>query len=214
MVIIGGIGGAALWQRENISAVVDASKYSDEDIKQQITDSKKVVETELEQYNVSGLRDFTFEEEEQIRKGQLTVEEAVERIMSESNVSGGSQEEQAGEGQGSQVETSADIVSEYTVKLYSLKAQYLGEIGNLIDQAKDDYKNGSGAKALMSKYLGQASSLEKEADTSVDTLLSELKGKLEAVGADTGIIDTMKSSYQNEKTLKKSYYLSLFNKKK
>ena len=65
------IGAAALlvWQRENITAVVDATKYSDEDIQQQISDSKKTVESELEQYDVKGLRDFTFEEEEAIRKG-------------------------------------------------------------------------------------------------------------------------------------------------
>ena len=34
------------------------------------------------------------------------------------------------------------------------------------------------------------------------------------MGADTSVVDTMKSSYESEKTLKKSYYISLYNNKK
>lgn len=66
----------------------------------------------------------------------------------------------------------------------------------------------------MSKYLKSAATLESQADSEVDALLAELKSKLEAIGADTSIISTMRDSYENEKTLKKSYYLSLFNEKK
>ncbi len=219
------IGAAALlvWQRENITAVVDATKYSDEDIQQQISDSKKTVESELEQYDVKGLRDFTFEEEEAIRKGQMTVDEAVSKILSESNVeasdnqnngSSTSDKNNGSTGTQSKNSDSSAIISDYAVKLYTLKATYLGEIGNLIDQAKTDLKNGSGAKELMSNYLSKAASLESEADSKVDALLSELKGKLESIGADTSVVDTMKSSYESEKTLKKSYYISLYNKKK
>lgn len=219
------IGAAALlvWQRENITAVVDATKYSDEDIQQQISDSKKTVESELEQYDVKGLRDFTFEEEEAIRKGQMTVDEAVSKILSESNVEASdnqnngsttSDKNNGSTGTQSKNSDSSAIISDYAVKLYTLKATYLGEIGNLIDQAKADLKNGSGAKELMSNYLSKAASLESEADSKVDALLSELKGKLESIGADTSVVDTMKSSYESEKTLKKSYYISLYNKKK
>ncbi len=217
----------AFTQRNNISAVITGANSSDEEIQQQIADNKKEVEQELENYNISGLRDFTFEEEEAIRKGDLTVDEAMANIMAESNVSAQQQGSQvsaeasdasqskasSGGAQSSQAQASA-IVSEYTVKLYSLKANYLGQIGNLIDQAKADHKNGMGTGALMSKYLGRAASLENEADSQVDSLLSEMRGKLNAVGADTSIVSTMKSSYENEKALKKSYYMSLFNKKK
>ncbi|MDO4301442.1 MAG: hypothetical protein Q4D26_08660 [Clostridia bacterium] len=210
-----------IWQKDNISAVISASKYSDTDIQQQIDESKKNIETQLEQYDVKGLRDFTLEEEEAIRKGTLTVEEAVKRIMSESNISGAEQgsgvlQENEGQNQNENEneQSSTAIVSDYTIKLYSLKAAYLGQIGNLIDQAKADFKNGASGSTLMSKYLSKAASLESEADSKVDTLLNELTGKLENIGADTSIVATMRDSYENEKSLKKSYYLSLFNKKK
>ena len=213
--------GIVFWQKENIKALVDATKYSGEDIESQIEENKESVEKELEQYNVSGLRDFTPEEEEAIRKGTLTVEEAIEKIISESNNNGELKDENLPEnnsnvsniGENGEDKVS-QVVSEYTVRLYSLKATYLGKIGNLIDQAKADYKGGMGASALMSKYLSRANSLEKEADSKVNSLLSELEKELNSLGADTSIIGTMRKSYESEKTLKKSYYISLFNKKK
>lgn len=221
-----------VWQKDNITAVVDATKYSDTDIQQQIDDSKKTVEAELEQYDIQGLRDFSFEEEEAIRKGQMSVEDAVNKIVSESNVTNNSEqsnnssntsnnssnasnsENKTTSNAQNQKSDSSAIVSEYAVKLYTLKAAYLGQIGNLIDQAKADHKNGASAKELMSSYLSQAAALEGEADSQVNALLSELRGKLNAIGADTSVVDTMKSSYESEKTLKKSYYISLYNKKK
>lgn len=211
-----------IWQKDNITAVVEATKYSDEDIQQQISDSKKTVESELEQYDIKGLRDFTFEEEEAIRKGQMTVDDAVSKILSESNVSTDNSQNSAlassntsgNSDTQNKKSDSSSIISDYAVKLYTLKAKYLGEIGNLIDQAKADIKNGASAKDLMSTYLSKAASLENEADSKVDGLLSELRSKLEAMGADTSVVDTMKSSYESEKTLKKSYYISLYNNKK
>lgn len=211
-----------IWQKDNITAVVEATKYSDEDIQQQISDSKKTVESELEQYDIKGLRDFTFEEEEAIRKGQMTVDDAVSKILSESNVSTDNSQNSAlassntsdNSDMQNKKSDSSSIISDYAVKLYTLKAKYLGEIGNLIDQAKADIKNGASAKDLMSTYLSKAASLENEADSKVDGLLSELRSKLEAMGADTSVVDTMKSSYESEKTLKKSYYISLYNNKK
>ncbi len=240
-----------MWQKNNIDAVMSAAKYSQDDIQQQIVDSKQDIETELEQHDVVGLRDFTFEEEEQIRKGQLSVEDAMARIMEESGVADNSSAASDGNpsNQGNNItednkddnasakssqpskgadgsadsstassSTAADeekvILTEYAQRLYSLKATYLGRIGNLIDQAKADHNNGMGKKELISKYLGTAASLESEADSQVNALLSELTQKLNSIGADTSIVNTMRSAYENEKSLKKSYYLSLYNNKK
>ncbi len=228
-----------IWQKNNIDAIVDATKYSEDDIQQQIVDSKSEVQSELEEHDIVGLRDFTFEEEEQIRKGQLSVDDAIARIMEESDVASNvaaSDGNSSNQGNNNKTDNAADnnktvnnnaggastgsknqekaILTEYTQRLYALKATYLGQLGNLIDQAKADHANGAGGKELMSKYLGQAASLESQADSQVNALLSELTQKLNSIGADTSIVNTMRSAYENEKSLKKSYYLSLYNNKK
>ena len=66
---------------------------------------------------------------------------------------------------------------------------------------------------LASQYMGELASLESQADSAVDAEISQLREKLTAMGADTSICDTMKSSYEKEKRLKKAYYLVFIMKK-
>ncbi len=228
VILIIGIAAFLFYQRDNISAVINSVKYSQEDIQQKINENRTNTENTLKEYDIENLRDFTFEEEEQIRRGEITYEEALEKIMKESGitdslsvVSDGNSSNQSGASSNSPVpnvtansDTAKDIVAEYAVKLYGLKAYYLGQLGNLADMAKADYKSSGSLKQIASDYLGKAASLESEADSAVDSLLSELKGKLENLDADTSVVDTMKSAYEDEKVLKKSYYLSLYQNKK
>lgn len=228
--LIVGVIALIIYQKDNIDAVFNSIKYSKEDIQQQIDDSKNNVKDTLKEYNIDNLRDFTFEEEEQIRRGEITYEEALKKIMEESGVadkltvaSGGNSNNQSPNASSSanaipdvkaNSNNAQDIVAEYAVKMYGLKAYYLGQIGNLVDSAKADYKAKGSLKSIASDYLGRAASLEGEADSAVDALLNELKGKLEGLNADTSVIKTMKNAYENEKVLKKSYYLSLYQSKK
>lgn len=219
-------------QKENIDAVINAYKYSQDDIQQQIIDSKSDVQDTLEKYDISNLRDFTFEEEEQIRKGQITYEEALNKIMKESGVADKLTVASGGNSVNQELKNSSanningvpdirannndaqSIVSEYAVKLYGLKAYYLGQIGNLADAAKAEYKSTKSLTGVAQNYLGQAATLEEQADSAVDSLLTELENKLKDVNADTSVVNTMKDAYVNEKNLKKSYYLSLYQNKK
>ena len=231
----------AVTQRDNISAVIDASKYSKVDIQKQMYDTKTEVQKTLEEYNAPAIRDFTPQEEEDIRKGKITADEAIAKIIEESGASqeirsSSSSDNQASSGdtsgnensqsksnitsanKGSDVNNGEDsvssVVGQYTVSLYKLKANYLGQIGNVIDEAKAARKNGASASSLASQYMGELASLESQADSAVDAEISQLREKLTAMGADTSICDTMKSSYEKEKRLKKAYYLSLYNEKK
>lgn len=226
---------------------MEATKYSKEDIQTQMNDTKTEVQKTLEEYDAPAIRDFTPQEEEDIRKGKISAEEAIAKIVEESGVSldtSSTSSEQIEENKNngndvsssssqssekaeidkstsnkneesvpSNTESVSSIVGRYTIELYTLKASYLGQIGNLIDEAKVAHKNGTSASALVSQYMGRLASLEREADSAVDGKIGELRNKLTSMGADTSICDTMKSSYEKEKRLKKAYYLSLYNEK-
>jgi hypothetical protein len=58
--------------------------------------------------------------------------------------------------------------------------------------------------------MGTAVSMESECDKKVDTLLTDMRNELAAIGADTSIVDTIEDAYIEEKALRKSYYLSLY----
>lgn len=83
-----GLGGVALWQRENLQAVYEAMHYNPEELGSQIQSTKQEVERVLEKYDLESIRRLTPEEEEQVKKGELSLEEAVERMMPTRNEEG------------------------------------------------------------------------------------------------------------------------------
>jgi hypothetical protein len=102
-------------------------------------------------------------------------------------------------------------------RLYSLKAYYLGLLGNLFEQASSEYHalaaqgNSSYAgKTVMNKYISKAADLESQCDEKVYAILSELEDELSENGGDKTLVDTIENAYIKEKRLKKSYYLSTY----
>jgi hypothetical protein len=227
LVLVLVIAGAALcyWQRDNIAALVKSQNSTSDDIADEMSASKAKTNEEIEKYNVPIKRDFTVEEEEQIRKGELSVDEAVSRLFQ----SEGEQSAQADTGKGETVtdgdadSTTAsltpeqEIISKYVTQIYSLKAEYIGKLGTFERELKAQYKAANGttksASAIASvvqSNMGTAVSMESECDKKVDTLLTDMRNELAAIGADTSIVDTIEDAYVEEKALRKSYYLSLY----
>ncbi|MCD7905603.1 MAG: hypothetical protein LUG24_08585 [Clostridiales bacterium] len=225
-----------IWQKDNILSAYKGITASAEDIASEIADSKAVVNEVLAEYDTPVLRNFTLEEEEKIRRGELTVDEALALILNESEAesgdetsgltggsaeSGGSSGLSGDENNGSVSGSEASLVDQNALvgnavkKLYSLKAYYIGRLGSLESEMKSEYialpadQRGTGAvSSIVSSHMGEVTSLESECDSQVSVLLSQLKSDLESIGADTSIVSTLDTQYQNEKNLRKSYYVS------
>lgn len=110
------------------------------------------------------------------------------------------------------------IVGDRIVELYSLKAYYLGQLGQIEASAKSDYlslpkeKRGLvGKNTIVNKYMGVAMGHMNSCDAKVNSLLSGLEADLKAANADTSIIKTIRDAYESEKTMKKAYYASLLD---
>ncbi len=200
-----------VWQLDNINAVIKTMTSTSEQIAREMDDTKKQLEDDLKQQYPSVISDFTAEEEKKIIKGEMSVDEAVEALnkkyqASKKNVA-------------VQKTSNAEIdrlIGEKTIELYSLKAYYLGQLGQMEAVVKKDYaalpkekKNLIGKQEIVSKHMGTALGLLEQCDSQVDALLSELKADLESLNADTSIIQTIRTSYENEKNLKKAYYIKL-----
>ena len=204
-----------VWQRNNIMAVVETLSSSGDQIAQKLDDNKKALEEDLKEEHPTIVRDFTAEEEKQIMKGELSVDDAVANLNREYQ----SIREQYNIKSTGNSETDRQVdnlIGDKVIELYSLKAYYLGQLGQLESKVKSEYaafpdskKNMSGKKELAGKYIGQANSLLNQCDSRVSALLSELQSSLKSLGADTSIIKTIQSAYENEKALKKAYYLKL-----
>ncbi len=216
-----------IWQRNNISAVIKTISKTDVELAQELDNTKKELEEDLKEHVPVIVSDFTAEEEKKIMTGEMTVEEAVsklneryeetvkknEGVTNPDNVLSGENKDK------SKNKAAEKLISEKIVELYSLKAYYLGQLGQMEAAVKRDYialpdskKTLIGKTELVEKYMGVATSLLNQCDTKVAALLKELEKEIKAVGGDTSVIKTILASYENEKAVKKAYYLKLLNK--
>lgn len=209
----------AVWQFDNIMVIVKTFSTSSEDIAKEIDSSKKQLEQELKEEYPSVVSDFSAEEEKKIIKGELSVEDAVSSLNERFEETKTKKEDKIQPPVQNNSKTKEEIdalIGEKAIELYSLKAYYLGKLGQMEASVKKDYaampkekKNLIGKKELVSKYMGTALGLLSECDARVEELLAELKAELNKLGADTSIIKKIRDAYENEKNLKKAYYIKL-----
>ncbi|MCC8015138.1 MAG: hypothetical protein LIO87_08065 [Eubacterium sp.] len=237
LIIVVAAAALIIWQRDNIISAYKGITLSSEDIASEIADSKSVSEEALSQYETPVLRDFTLEEEEMIRKGELTVEEAMTRILNEEDGESSSTQTETGSNEDTEVSGDTEgsnssgsvsgsdsskvdentLVGNAVKKMYSLKAYYIGRLGSLEAEMKSEYmalsadqRSKSAISSILASHMGEVNALQAEADSSVAAVLSDLSAQLSSIGADTSIVSTLQTQYQNEKNLRKSYYVSTY----
>ncbi len=219
-------------QRENIKAFIESRTQTSEQLSARITESKQQVQDAISVYDLPIKRDFTLEEEEKIRKGELSVEDAMKLITvsetaentdtaSDSTASSAGSSSSGQSGAQSDTTTASarhdpadSIVANYVQQVYGLKAYYIGALGQLEGEMRSVYVNSGRDKTkiagIVQSYMPRIGSLESECDGKIASLLASMRSELSAVGADTSIADTIYDAYLNEKALKKAYYLSMY----
>lgn len=201
-----------IWQRNNITAVMKSLSNTSEEIASELNNSKKQLEIELSEKYTTVISDFTAEEERQIMKGELSLEEIKNRLDKKYE-----EKKNSSAATPSKNSTEVDkLIGDKVIELYSLKAYYLGQLGQIEASVKKDYialpkekRNLVGKQALVTKYMGTALSLMNQCDAQVNDLIAGLEESLKKLTSDTSIIKTIRDAYENEKALKKAYYLKL-----
>lgn len=216
-VILLAIAAIGIWQRNNIKALYYFMTVgSSQDITNRIENTKKEREEIISNYISGKVRDFTTEEEALIISGELAVEEATEIIRSDY--------EKSVEETAQKSETEAEVsefeqyIADNVIQLYSYKAYYLGQLGQIESAAIKDYSAlPENERTLVSKqkivdsYIGRVNGLLTECDAKVNAIMSDLEKRLKAENMDTELVNKIGSSYEEEKALKKAYYISLLN---
>lgn len=110
-----------------------------------------------------------------------------------------------------------EIVNKHVAKLYIIKNRFVTELASVETKIKAQYgalpkdqKVPASRKEIAKQYISVVSDLELECDAAVDEILAQLKAELQAAGADISIVDTVRTQYEEEKSLKKAYYLDVY----
>ena len=217
LILVAAIAALGVWQKNNIIAVYKTLTTSNEQLAAEIDKGKTELEDQLKKQYSSIISDFTAEQEAKLMKGEMSVDEAVAELTKRYETA---KEQNKAKGdtpkKGDNSAKIDELIGDKVIELYSLKAYYLGQLGQMEAAVKKDYlamptekRNLIGKQELVNKYMGTALGLMKQCDGQVAELISELKAGLKELSGDTSIIATIEAAYENEKALKKAYYLKL-----
>ncbi len=221
-VILMAAGALVVWQYDNISALIKGLSSSSEDLAVKIDEHRNKVKTEIEKYVPKPIEDISAEDEKKLLSGEISLEEVADKYKLPI-------EYMKDEPDNKVPNTPAEIpfdktktiekeIGDSIAQLYALKAKYVNKLGELERDVKDQYsklpeskQNKEGKKELIMANIDYVAGLEKTCDSEVDKVVAELEKKLKELKGDLGIIQTIRNAYEEEKELKKSYYLSLYN---
>lgn len=217
--------GIFLWQGDNLIAILNGMKYSQDELASKLDAEREELKTKVKEYTSSVINDISAEDEEKLLKGQISLEELSEKyhlpldIMKEDIATKTDDIEIIESTDKTNNEEKTDkAISDGVSRMYALKAKYVSKLGGLERSVIEQYsklpadkQNESSKKKLVSENLGYVADLEKKCDDEVAAVLSSLEKELKALNGDVKIIKILNDAYENEKQLKKSYYLSLYN---
>lgn len=226
LAVILAAGALCWWQWDNISALRLSVSTSREDLSQKMEENDRRVDDVSEKLPVT-VRDLTEEEKVALRDESLSREELLDRLTgketpAESTGSEGEtvQPDQTQESpqdtQETEPEKGEDRLSRLIAEIYLMKTEYTAWLEEAYEDCIGEYnalpeeERTTAAKySLGMKYMKTALAKEDECDLKMETLLDEIAGALAELGEDTSLVEEIRSAYEEEKALKKAYYLGL-----
>jgi len=204
------LGALAYAQRANLRAVVQGFSNTSEQLEQQLSEQHQRVQEAAQSHADVTVRDLTEEEKAALRNGTQSRMEIRERLTDP-------QDNALTESEESEYQKA---LSQQIAEVYILQAEYNAALEDMAAQAKREYgakaENEKTAAALIrwaSGYVKRATELEKECDAKIDAIAAEILRLTKENGGDTSLADEILYAYANEKSLKKSWYLSEMQKR-
>lgn len=184
LVIAAVLAGLYLWQQENLKAAANARKYTQQELREQLADSRGSVEETLEQHPEITVRDLNDEERKALRSGELTPQELI-AILTQPKDSGAKAPEEtpAPESTPAPVSPAPQVtaapsvpaptpteapheptpeeiyqtkLSELVAQVYVMREQYTAQLDAMVAQAKAEYHAMPESERTKSKLLSWA----------------------------------------------------------
>lgn len=262
LVLIAAVVGIGIWQKNNIEAVMQYSKYSQEELETQLQDNDtaindalqaaldaaKQVDAEAESDTQAEIPDVdvtpdTSDETKEEPEGETQKDPAPTKPADKPQT-GVPQAPQPAEDKvttptvapetskpeaekpteskpaqptGPTYEQQLQVIVD---KAYALRSEYVQALEDLQAEAVSAYKaipkaqrNTKNITAFVNKYVNKATSLEKTCDGKMDALVKDLTALQKKYGQSMDLVDTVKYTYANEKSLKKAWYMAELEKR-
>lgn len=205
-VIILTVGGLCVWQWDNINSLITAVRLSDDEISKRLGNATEKLSGEMTEVGL--IRELTDEEREKIKSGEMSADEAAEKLTGEKNSPKSSKSAQR-----------EIIINKYLAQLYVLEAKFEGDLSAFVDMLHAEFyayppeeRNTLLRDTVIASHIGELSQMEKTCDSKVKKLMDNLTAELKSIGADTSVVKTFNETYSSKKNLKKAQYMRDYNK--
>lgn len=203
-------------QWNNITAVVDAIRYSNEEVETKLQENNQAIQEYLENEENISVREMTEEEVQGLLDGTLTEEEVVQRMTGQTTTSAAPNSTPSQTPASTPQQTAGQTVAKAIARLYITKSDYLGRLDAIEAQVRAEYialskEEKKGAKQrFLAQYLPTVAAWESECDAAVYGVITEVREALKQSGQSETVADQIEASYLNEKRLKKSYFINRY----
>lgn len=204
VVLIAGLG---IWQKENISAALYGLQHDTEDIQHEMEAANKEMDDAVSDYAIpEDAAAVSDDVAEGVVDGTMDINAVVDDMLK-------------GGGKDLKTTSSAEAdaeVQRLITKLYVLRSSYTSRLDGLITAAKNEFyalpeaqRTDTARRRIVSAKISQGSAMEGACDAQVSSIVSQIRSQLRTAGKSTDLADQVMSTYEREKQLKKSYYMSL-----
>ncbi len=225
------VTGAALtaWQWSNIKAAAYMLSMDRDTLDQRLEENQHALDDAMASYQVGG---YTFSEDEisRLKDGSLTPEEAARQMLDsmdapskespepsvpQTSAAGQSPEAASAAVPADDVAAEAEAeIREKIATMYALRTTYVGKLEAVVQSAIDEYAAGehtseNRTKVVYSKFE-ELTALEQECDQQVAAVVARLRELLKITGQDDSLAKLVEQTYEDQKSLKKAYYLQEF----
>lgn len=236
VLVVAGIA-VTVWQWNNVKAAVYLMTMDQSTLTTKLDENQQVLNNAMEEYQITPY-EFTQEQINALASGELDPEALAAQLLAEEDgqtaAPSASPDSTSGESTstpaaGSSTAPAAPApsqpseepyaaekaeVRELITTMYVLRATYVGKLEVIVQEAIDEYVAGDHTpenrqKVVYSKFE-ELTALEKECDTKVADVVARMRTLLKAMGQDDTLAKEVEQTYQEEKSLKKAYYVSEF----
>ena len=224
------LAGLFWWQRDNLKAIHAATQHTSAELEEKLEENQQMIQEAVKAAGEVTVGEITEEDRQAFRDGSMTQEQLVERLTN-----GGEGEPREEPASTSRPEsdgtpppespkpaenTYQKELSALIARVYVLREEYTLALDTMYADAKAEYLALPAEKRTKTQllkmargYLSRASALEKECDGKMDEIVRAMEKLLRENDGDLGLVDTVVYTYANEKSLKKSWYLSKLEQK-
>lgn len=204
VVLLAAVAAVVVWRWNDVQALRYGLTLDPITIEERLDEQQQVIGDAMDEYGVPSY-EFTPEELDRLVRGEVTPEQAAQEVLAHRDPPQGSEDEP-----GPTLSEAEQQIQRCIAEMYVLQSYYEGKLSAIAADvaAASDTQEGR-QQAVMAK-LDELSALESECDAKVAAVVEDLRAQLAASGQDDTLARQVEETYQTEKSLKKAYYLQLY----